>query len=98
MMGYVPEGLTHDLRGTTIKTPVALFAYNRPDHTNRALEALSRCRRTADCDFFFFSDGPKNEAAEAPVEQTRAVLRKWAQTLKGELFERPQNLGLAHSI
>jgi len=47
-----------------------LFAYNRPDHANRALEALSRCRRRADCDFFLFSDGPRNEAAQPAVEQT----------------------------
>src|SRR3984957_19155583 len=85
-------------RGTTIKTPVALFAYNRPDHTNRALEALSRCQRTEDCDFFFFSDGPKNEAAQATVEKTREVLRAWAQRLKAKVIERTQNLGLARSV
>jgi hypothetical protein len=85
-------------RGTTIKTPVALFAYNRPDHTKRALEALSRCRRIEDCDFFFFSDGPKNEAAQANVEKTKIVLRTWAPKLKAEVIERTQNLGLARSI
>src|SRR5581483_2478095 len=76
----------------------ALFAYNRPDHTHRALEALSRCRRAADCDFFLFSDGPKSEAAAPMVEQTRGVLRTWARRLKAEVVERPQNLGLARSI
>jgi hypothetical protein len=92
------RAVAHDLGGTTIQTPVALFTYNRPDHTNRALEALSRCRRTADCDFFFFSDGPKNQAAQVAVEETRIVLRTWAQTLKAEVIERTQNLGLARSI
>lgn len=83
---------------SSIRTPVALFAYNRPDHTDRALEALSRCRRSAECEFFLFSDGPKNEGARASVEQTRAVLRKWMPVLNAEIIEREQNLGLASSI
>ncbi len=90
--------VTNHPGGKAIRTPVAFFAYNRPDHTHRALEALSRCRRTADCDFFLFSDGPKSEAAAPIVEETRVVLRTWARTLKAEVVERPQNLGLARSI
>jgi hypothetical protein len=75
-----------------------LFAYNRPDHVSRALEALSRCERKTDCDFFFFSDGPKNEADRESVEQTRGVLRAWARKLQAEVVERQENLGLARSI
>ena len=80
------------------RTPVAFFAYNRPEHADRALRSLSACRRFDECDLFLFADGPKSEAARERVEATRAVLRDWSQRLGAELVERPANLGLARSI
>ncbi|MFS8047090.1 hemolysin activation protein [Rhizobium sp. BR 314] len=80
------------------KTPVAFFAYNRPQHTERALLALSKSRRLEDCDFYFFSDAAKSEAARAKVAETREVLRYWAQVLNATVLEREANIGLARSI
>ncbi|ABC89563.1 probable hemolysin protein [Rhizobium etli CFN 42] len=80
------------------RTPVAIFTYNRAEHTERALDALCRARRIEDCDFYFYSDGPKTEAAQAGVEATREVLRRWAPRLNATVVERPGNLGLAKSI
>ncbi|WP_158904639.1 glycosyltransferase family 2 protein [Burkholderia sp. L27(2015)] len=80
------------------KTPVALFAYNRPDHTQRALDALSRSRRVEDCEFHLFADGPRTDAARPAVEATRKVLREWAVSFDARVIEQPQNLGLAKSI
>ncbi|MEZ2129488.1 MULTISPECIES: hemolysin activation protein [unclassified Sinorhizobium] len=82
----------------TRKSPVAVFSYNRPSHTDRALQALSRSARMADCDFFFYSDGPRSEAARPEVEATREVLRRWAPHFGATVVERPANLGLAKSI
>ena len=80
------------------RTPVAIFTYNRAEHTERALDALCRARRLEDCDFYFYSDGPRTEAALAGVEATREVLRRWAPRLNATVVERPGNLGLAKSI
>lgn len=80
------------------RTPVAVFAYNRPEHTERALLALSRSRRLQDCDFYFFSDAAKTESARAKVAETREILRRWAQTLNATVVEREANIGLARSI
>src|SRR6185312_13840960 len=80
------------------RTPVAFFAYNRPEHADRALRSLASCRRFDECDLFLFADGPKSEAVWEKVEATRAVLRNWVPRLGAELVERTVNLGLARSI
>ena len=81
-----------------MKTPVAVFTYNRPEHTNRALDALSKCSDIDACEFYFFSDGPRTDAARQDVEATRSILRKWAKLLEAKIIEQPSNLGLAKSI
>jgi hypothetical protein len=81
-----------------MKMPVALFAYNRPDHTLRALTALSKCRRFSECEFYLYSDGPKTDATSGDVEATRMVLQAWAANHGAQVIEQPQNLGLAKSI
>jgi len=80
------------------RIPVAFFAYNRPAHTRRALQALSQCRRLEQCEFHFFADGPRSEDARPQVEATRQVLREWAPALNASVVERDRNLGLAKSI
>jgi hypothetical protein len=80
------------------KTPVAVFTYNRPEHTERAMQALSRCDGVEGFELFLYSDAPRTEAHLADVQRTRMVLRKWAAILGAQIIERPQNLGLAKSI
>lgn len=80
------------------KTPVALFAYNRPEHTQRALDALSKCRKIEDCEFYLFSDGPRSNDAKVDVDVTRKVLHEWATDFNARIVEQPRNLGLAKSI
>ncbi|MBE9139715.1 hemolysin activation protein [Nodosilinea sp. LEGE 07088] len=81
-----------------MKIPVAVFTYNRPDHTGKALEALSQCRGLEQCLFYFFSDAPRDAEAIAGVEKTRAVLQRWASKLEAKIVERSDNLGLSKSI
>lgn len=80
------------------RTPIAFFAYNRPDHAQRALEALSRCRNLEVCDLYLYSDGPRSDADALDVEATRKILRDWAGAFNARVVERPGNLGLAKSI
>ncbi|OIO72226.1 MAG: hemolysin activation protein [Zetaproteobacteria bacterium CG_4_9_14_3_um_filter_49_83] len=80
------------------KTPVAFFAYNRPEHTFRALAALSSCRNFEECEFYLYADGPKTDNDRTAVEETRKVLRLWAKEHNAQIIEQPENLGLARSI
>jgi hypothetical protein len=79
-------------------TPVAFFAYNRPDHAERALTALARCEAGNRFEFHFFADGAKSAADTARVEATRVRLRAWAPHFGARVVERNANAGLAHSI
>jgi len=79
-------------------TPVAFFAYNRPSHADRALEALARCEVGNQFEFHFFADGARSPADDGQVESTRECLRRWAPHFGARLVERTENAGLARSI
>lgn len=78
--------------------PIALFVYNRPEHTRLTVEALRKNEFAQMSDLFVFADAPKNEADAARVEQVRRVLRGIEGFRSVTLVERDQNLGLSKSI
>jgi hypothetical protein len=83
------------------RAPVALFAYNRPDHTRQTLEALARNRHAESTTLYVFSDGPKANATPAERERiiaTRQLVcsRPWMRSII--LVESALNRGLADSI
>ncbi len=79
-------------------TPIAVFTYNRPEHTQRALRALAACRRLSECRVHVYCDGAKTPPQAAAVDASRRVVRDWAAQHAALVVERPQNLGLARSI
>ncbi len=81
-----------------MKTPIAVFTYNRPVHTARLLDSLSRCTRLDECDVHIFCDGPKKPEHRPAVEASRQVVRQWAEGHPAAVVEREDNLGLARSI
>ena len=54
-------------------TPIALIAYNRPDHLRRTLDALSKNEGASETDLFIFSDGPKSDSDEVLVNEVRDI-------------------------
>ena len=56
--------------------PIALFTYNRPDHTQQAVESLLRNKEAGVSDLFIFSDGPKNEKAAEGVKANREYIHQ----------------------
>jgi hypothetical protein len=80
------------------ETPIALFVYNRPQHTQRLLESLADCARLEECRLYVFCDGPKSAEQRDEVEAARAVARKWAAHHEAEIIESVENRGLARSI
>ena len=44
--------------------PIALFVYNRVEHTRETVEALKRNTLAKESDLFIFSDGPKTGQEE----------------------------------
>ena len=77
---------------------IALFVYNRPQHTRRTVGALQKNELAEKSDLVIFSDAPKTpEAAEAVRE-----VREYIKTIDGfrsvSIIERDRNLGLANSV
>jgi hypothetical protein len=84
-----------------MSAPVALFVYNRPEHTRQTLEALARNERASDTHLIVYSDGPKTHADPAELERIEAVRkilrsRNWCG--KTEVVEAPTNKGLQASL
>lgn len=78
--------------------PIALFAYRRPDHLARVVNALRANPEARDTDLVAFSDGPKRPDHQAGVDEVRALLRDLDGFRSVRVVERDRNLGLATSI
>lgn len=78
--------------------PVALFVYNRPEHTRLTIEALAQNEQAAETRLFIFSDGPRSRHDDAKVEAVRRYLSGIDGFESVQVFPRPENRGLANSI
>lgn len=78
--------------------PIALFVFNRLDHTKQTIESLSKNFLANESFLYIFSDEGRNEIEKVEVEKVRNYLK----TIKGfkDIFiiSRKNNLGLAQSI
>lgn len=78
--------------------PIALFVYNRPQHTERTLKFLKQNELASESRLFVFSDGAKTAADEQAVTEVRDLLKNIDGFKSVELIERKENMGLANSI
>jgi hypothetical protein len=78
--------------------PIALFTYNRPEHTRLTLEALAKNELASDSDLIIYSDGPKNDAGAGKVQAVRNYLHTVSGFKSITINEKEKNCGLANSI
>ena len=78
--------------------PIALFVYNRPEHTRRTLNYLQKNLLADESRLFVFSDAAKTDADITKVEQVRHLIKEVTGFKSVKVIERKQNLGLAESI
>ncbi|WP_295800312.1 glycosyltransferase [Mucilaginibacter sp.] len=78
--------------------PIALFVYNRPEHTRRTISYLQKNLLADESRLFIFSDAPKTEDDKAKVEQVRNFIKDVSGFKSAKIIERKENLGLANSI
>lgn len=78
--------------------PIALFVYNRPEHTRRTVEALRANELAQQTHLFVFADGAKNESAVAAVQSVREYVRGMEGFRSVTIIERERNFGLSNSI
>ena len=78
--------------------PIALFVYNRPQHTERTLKFLQQNTLAADSRLFIFADGAKTKKDEEKVAEVRSIISKAEGFKSIKVIFRDINLGLADSI
>lgn len=81
-----------------MNAPLAVFAWRRPIHTERVLQALSANPEAADTDLYVFVDGPRKPSDFALVSEVLEVVRGVSGFRTLTLKIQPQNLGLSRSI
>lgn len=78
--------------------PILLFAYNRPRHLQRTVEALAQNPLAQDSELFVFADGARTEDDREDVD----LVRSYIHTIEGfktvHRVERERNYGLAANI
>lgn len=81
--------------------PVIVFAYNRPEHLQRTLDALTKNELAKESTLYIYCDGAKSDASTEQLARVQKV-REVAQSAKGfkEVLVKcsEQNKGLANSI
>lgn len=79
-------------------SPIVLFTYNRSWHTKQTIEALQKNTLAKESQLFIYSDAPKNQVAEAKVQEVRQYIKTINSFKKVTIIERKENYGLANSI
>lgn len=78
--------------------PIALFVYNRPEHTRRTLKFLKQNLQADESRLFIFSDGAKDVKQSAKVGEVRELIKQTEGFKSVQIIERETNYGLANSI
>jgi len=78
--------------------PIALFVYNRPQHTQRTIKFLQQNELAAESRLYIFSDGAKTSNNDEKVAEVRAIINKTEGFKSVKVIERKENAGLANSV
>ena len=80
------------------QAPVLIFAFNRPIHLDKTLEALKLNLLSDKTEIFIFIDGPRNNSDIELVDGVRKRARLQNGFKSITIFEQEKNIGLAKSI
>lgn len=79
-------------------SPIVLFVYNRPWHTQQTIEALQKNELADESELFIYSDAAKSDNAKQAVSEVRKYIKSIDGFKKITIIERENNWGLADSI
>lgn len=78
--------------------PIALFVYNRPEHTRRTIKFLQENLLADESRLYIFSDGPHASADRSLVDEVREITQNVSGFKSVEVIRQGTNLGLAASV
>jgi GT2 family glycosyltransferase len=79
-------------------SPVVIFAYNRPIHLKKTIEALQENIYSSDTEVYIISDASKHSEDVSKVEEVRSYIREISGFKQINIVERDRNHGLANNI
>ena len=79
-------------------SPIVIFVYNRPWHTQKTIEALKNNELASESELFIYADNAKNNKIDKQVLTVRKYIKKIDGFKKVTIVEREKNFGLADSI
>jgi len=76
-------------------SPIVLFVYARPEHTQRTLAALAANAEASESELYVYADAPRNAKDQAQVVAVHQLLTGITGFGKVSVIEREHNYGLA---
>lgn len=81
-----------------MRAPIILFAFNRPQHLQKTLEALAANEMAGESDLYIFCDGPRHAQDEALCLEVRKIADGATGFKSVTVKKQSDNLGLAPSV
>lgn len=81
-----------------MSAPIALFLYNRPEHSKRTIDALLANHAANDADLYVFCDGARNESDREAVNQVQRLTESVSGFRSVTVTRNTSNQGLGTSI
>ena len=78
--------------------PIAIFTFNRLEHTKNTIEALIQNDLASESELFIFSDGARNLDEEIKVNEVRQYIKQINGFKKINIIEAKKNKGLGKSV
>lgn len=78
--------------------PIALFAFNRPDHLQRTLDALAGNALAGQSALTIFCDGPRHEEEQEKTNAVRRIAHAAQGFVSVAVVERERNWGCANAV
>ena len=82
-------------------SPIALFAFDRPENLSNVLEGLKDCKNSIDSPLYVFCDGPKLSSSleqKKRITEVRKLVNSISWHTNKKVVCREENFGLAQSI
>ena len=81
-----------------VSAPIVVFTYNRPEHTQRTLNALLINPLANESDIIIYSDSARTANHNKAVDEVRSYLSELTGFRSIKVIHRDKNFGLAESI
>ena len=79
-------------------SPIVLFVYNRPWHTQQTIEALQKNELAIESNLIIYSDEANNKNVQENVDKVRLYIDQIDKFKKVTIIKRETNWGLANNI